>query len=32
MLAYFVSFMLGAWVGCGIGILIMCILQLRKDD
>ena len=32
MLAYFVSFMLGAWVGCGIGILFMCMLQLRKDD
>ena len=32
MLAYFVSFMLGARVGCGIGILFMCMLQLRKDD
>lgn len=31
MLAYFVSFMLGAWVGCGIGILFMCMLQLRKN-
>ena len=25
-------FLMGAWVGCGVGILIMCMLQLRKDD
>lgn len=28
---FLAGFLAGLWVGCGIGILVMCLIQIHRD-